>query len=73
MKRHFVYIISMLIAVTAGAVTAKPGLRTVPQADGPDINVQQVGDENFHMHHTPHGPPLMCKDWIFPSPAIKKH
>ena len=65
MKRHFVYIISLLIAVTAGAVPAKPGLRTVTQADGTEIKVQKVGDENFHMYLTPDGHPLMCKDGIF--------
>jgi M6 family metalloprotease-like protein len=65
MKRHFVYIISLLIAVTAGAVPAKPGLRTVTQADGTEIKVQKVGDENFHMYLTPDGHPLMRKDGIF--------
>ena len=65
MKRHFVYIISLLIAVTAGAVPAKPGLRTVTQVDGTEIKVQKVGDENFHMYLTPDGHPLMRKDGIF--------
>lgn len=46
-------------ASAAMAVPAKPGIRTVKNADGSELRVKVFGDENFHQYFTEDGYPLI--------------
>lgn len=50
MRKICLTIISACMALCAGAVPAKPGLITVTQADGSELKVRLMGDENFHFY-----------------------
>lgn len=53
-------ILSLLIAPSAGAVKARPGVvRTYTQPDGTAIEVMLAGDERFHYFVSPDGTPLL--------------
>jgi M6 family metalloprotease-like protein len=44
-----------LLCFSAYAVPAKPGMRTITQADGTTITLRLIGDENFHSYVTADG------------------
>lgn len=50
------------IPVSVLAIPAKPGLLTMRQSDGSEVEVRLVGDEHAHMYTTPEGYPLVWAD-----------
>lgn len=69
MKRNFLHIGIITVAAACGlqlmAKPAKPGLMTVPTADGSTLTVRLAGDEYFHQYFTEDGYPLVEKDGLF--------
>lgn len=57
--------ILLSLGLYAGAVPAKPGVMTMVQADGTELSVRLVGDENAHQYFTPDGYLLVNIDGNF--------
>ena len=55
LKRKIITLAVLGLALTAAAVPARRGIRTVTQPDGTTIEVQVVGDEFLHYMITPDG------------------
>lgn len=73
MKRVFVVQILLLLTVfVAGAVKARPGLRTITQPDGTVIKVRVEGDERHHRYLSEDGYPLEKTDGFFRYSDIKE-
>lgn len=59
MKRIYSLLICAFIAVSAFAIPAMKGFRTVKQPDGTELRIQLIGDEFFSYHATADGIPVM--------------
>lgn len=59
MKKIYLLMICALMTMTAFAIPAMKGLRTVKQADGTELQIQLIGDEYFSFHATADGVPVM--------------
>lgn len=59
MKKIYLLMICVMMTMTAFAIPAMKGLRTVKQADGTELQIQLIGDEYFSYHATSDGVPVM--------------
>ncbi|MDE6134408.1 MAG: hypothetical protein K2F79_02400, partial [Muribaculaceae bacterium] len=50
---------ALATALSASAVPARPGFRTITQPDGTEITAALVGDETCHFYRTADGTPLL--------------
>ena len=55
MKKLLLSIVLLFVALTIGAVPAKRMWKSVKQADGTQVTLMLVGDENFHFYRTTDG------------------
>lgn len=60
MKRIFLSVVTLLIAVSTFAVPARPGWQTKTQPDGTTIEVRLVGDEFHHYWQDRNGNVVKC-------------
>lgn len=69
MKKLLLHLGIVSVAAACGmqlmAKPAKPGLLSVPTADGSDITVRLTGDEFYHQYFTEDGYPLLEKNGLF--------
>ena len=79
MKRIFLSVVTLLIAVSTYAVPARPGWQTKTQPDGTTIQVRLVGDEFHHYWQNQNGNVVKCDSLGYwrvvesqPSPATIK-
>ena len=79
MKRIFLSVVTLLIAVSTYAVPARPGWQTKSQPDGTTIEVRLVGDEFHHYWQDRNGNVVKCDSLGYwrvvesqPSPATIK-
>lgn len=79
MKRIFLSVVTLLIAVSTFAVPARPGWQTKTQPDGTTIEVRLVGDEFHHYWQDRNGNVVKCDSLGYwrvvdsqPSPATIK-
>lgn len=64
MKRFFVFVIFciVILCIDVLAVPAKPGIITLKQPDGTELQVRLCGDENYHYYETLDGKRVKIAD-----------
>lgn len=65
LKKGFSLLFSLLLAGSAMAIPAKPGLNTIKQPDGTEIKVRLCGDERLNWFETEDGYKLLRNDQNF--------
>lgn len=67
MKQIYMVSLALSVALSAGAVPAKPGLGRVLQPDGTSVAARLIGDENHHVWLSEDGYPLaqIGDTWFF--------
>ena len=71
MKKLLLSIVLLFVALTIGAVPAKRMWKSVKQADGTQVTLMLVGDENFHFYRTTDGLPVLEEQGNYYYAAIK--
>lgn len=67
MKKLLTLLAAAMLAVSASAIPARRGFRTVTNSDGRQLTISLVGDETFHYHVTSDGVPVRQNaqgDWV---------
>ena len=59
MNKIYLLMICALMTMSAFAIPAMKGLRTVKQTDGTELQIQLIGDEYFSYHATADGVPVI--------------